>query len=209
LHVILTTAPDGYKLFLTTLAYTGLRVSEAVALRWSHVYREGEFISELFGHGPAIVVVAGHRRGITDAPKSEAGTRAVPIPAELADALEAERREDDKLVFHSNRDTPLDADNVRARFLRPLCEEAGAPGSFHTFRHTYASVLFEQGYKPEDVSWLMGHSSLDVTMNVYRHLLPGERRRGATVEMFRPRKQRPALPMPEADVVDGTVAEAA
>jgi integrase len=208
LDVVLTTAPERYKLFFATLAMSGMRVSEAVALRWAHVYREGQYIGKDLGYGPAIAVVAGHRRGVTDALKSEAGTRIIPIDPTLSEALEEIRREDDRLVFHSNRDTELDADNVRRRFLKPVVEEAGAPwAAFHTFRHTYASILFDSGMKVEDVSDLLGHSSLDVTQDIYRHMLPGEKRQGATVAMFKPRKQRPALPVPEADVVDGTVAE--
>ena len=40
---------------------------------------------------------------------------------------------------------------------------------FHTLRHTYTSNLLSGGAKPKDVQELLGHSSVNTTMNVYAH----------------------------------------
>ncbi len=44
---------------------------------------------------------------------------------------------------------------------------------FHHLRHTYASLLIANGEHPKRIQALMGHSSINVTMDVYGHLMPG------------------------------------
>ncbi len=50
-------------------------------------------------------------------------------------------KSDDALVFPSERNTPLDPDNLRSRMLKPLAGEIGCSrAGWHTLRHTYASL---------------------------------------------------------------------
>jgi integrase len=50
---------------------------------------------------------------------------------------------------------------------------------FHDLRHTYASLLIEQGAHPKYIQEQMGHSSIQVTMDVYGHLFPSSNREWA------------------------------
>ncbi len=47
---------------------------------------------------------------------------------------------------------------------------------FHDLRHTYASLLIEQGAHPKYIQEQMGHSSIQVTMDTYGHLFPNRNR---------------------------------
>jgi integrase len=62
--------------------------------------------------------------------------------------------------------------------LKPLCETAGVPvtSSFHTTRHTYASVLLMAGEDLEWVSRQLGHKDVSTTERTYRHVLDDNRR---------------------------------
>ena len=63
-------------------------------------------------------------------------------------------------MFPSLVGTPLDADNVRRRYVQPVVQEIGAPGaSFHTFRHTCASLLSREARTPLQVQRWLGHHS--------------------------------------------------
>ncbi|MBW2062760.1 MAG: tyrosine-type recombinase/integrase [Deltaproteobacteria bacterium] len=42
---------------------------------------------------------------------------------------------------------------------------------FHDLRHTYASLLIDQGEHPKYIQIQMGHSSINVTMDTYGHLM--------------------------------------
>jgi integrase len=44
----------------------------------------------------------------------------------------------------------------------------------HRFRHFFASWLIDQGFGPKRVQTLMGHSSIQITFDVYGHLFPQE-----------------------------------
>ena len=66
----------------------------------------------------------------------------------------------------------LDPDNLAERVLAPACEEAGVEwAGFHTFRHTVASRLFEQGRNVVQVQRWLGHHSPSFTLDTYVHLL--------------------------------------
>jgi integrase len=47
---------------------------------------------------------------------------------------------------------------------------------FHDLRHTFASLLLSNGESPANVKEQMGHSSIQVTVNIYGHLIPGGNR---------------------------------
>ncbi len=45
--------------------------------------------------------------------------------------------------------------------------------SFHSLRHTHATLLLKQGIHPKVVSERLGHAKVGVTLDVYSHVLPG------------------------------------
>ncbi|MEK6276922.1 MAG: tyrosine-type recombinase/integrase [Actinomycetota bacterium] len=159
---------------LTLLAGTGLRWGEAVALR------RGDFT--LDGSRPVVRV----RRAWSEkgrrfkTPKSRHGSRDVRLSPELVRVMRAHLAalppgDPDGLAFPSRTGTPLAYPNTLRRVLRPAVEEAGAAwATFHTFRHTLASLHIARGTNILQLSRLLGHHSPDFTLRVYAHLLPGE-----------------------------------
>jgi integrase len=58
------------------------------------------------------------------------------------------------------------------RYLKPAAEEAGIPWvGFHTFRHTCASLLFDEGRNIRQVQRWLGHHAPSFTLDTYVHLL--------------------------------------
>ena len=58
------------------------------------------------------------------------------------------------------------------RYFKPALEDAKLPDiRFHDLRHTYASLLIDQGENLKYIKSQLGHSSLTVTLNVYTHLM--------------------------------------
>ncbi len=82
-----------------------------------------------------------------------------------------------ELVFHSESGGPLDGDNFRSRVFYPLLEKADVPRfRFHDIRHTFASLLLANGESLHYVKEQMGHASIQTTVDVYGHLVPGSNR---------------------------------
>ena len=81
------------------------------------------------------------------------------------------------LVFPSRDGGALDGDNFRRRVFYPLLEKADVPKiRFHDIRHTFASLLLQQGEPLHYVKEQMGHASIQTTVDVYGHLVPGSNR---------------------------------
>jgi integrase len=79
-----------------------------------------------------------------------------------------------RLVFPSRREEPLDGINVYHRHFLPCVEAAGLLRiTFHALRHSYASHLIQAGASLTYVKEQMGHSSIQVTVDCYGHLVPG------------------------------------
>jgi integrase len=88
-------------------------------------------------------------------------------------------------VFASKAGTPLRPENVYRRTLAPAAIGAGfkvevevkgkrkerSAVSFHTFRHTYASLLFEAGRNVKQVQAWLGHADPSFTLKTYIHLM--------------------------------------
>lgn len=161
-----------HRLFIKFLASTGLRISEGVAVQWRHL--------TLDGSGPHVRVRRALVRGREQPPKTKYGRRDVP----LSTALVSDLRSQHKLtewpggkdpVFPSRVGTSLNPSNLRRRVLGPAMEEIDASwASFHTLRHTCASLLFSRGANAVQVQRWLGHHSAAFTLARYIHLLKGE-----------------------------------
>jgi len=80
----------------------------------------------------------------------------------------------DKLVFPSPEGTVLDPDNLIKRYFLPCIEHAGLRRfRFHDLRHTFGSLLIQDGASLTYVKEQTGHSSIQVTVDTYGHLIPG------------------------------------
>ena len=76
------------------------------------------------------------------------------------------------LVFASTIGTPLDERNVRREFV-DLLKTAKLPVMrIHDLRHSYATILLAAGEHPKVVQETLGHSSVQLTLDTYSHLLP-------------------------------------
>ena len=167
---LLDEMPPKWRALFELLAATGLRISEAIALRWSDLL--------LDSGSPRLRVSRAIVRGVAGAPKSRHGARLVPLPPELAATLRALRppqAADDALVFPGREGGPADVGSLRRRVLVPAAERAALSGvGFHAFRHTCASLLIESGLSVLRLQRWTGHHSPAFTLETYGHLIDGD-----------------------------------
>jgi integrase len=164
-------------LFFAFLAWSGLRIGEAIELRWKDV-----------DLGQRIVHV---RRRFFDnrigPPKTKYGNRRLRLTPELARALWRVRgsASDEDLVFVNGSGGRIHASDLMRRVLKPAAVEAGLGAwaregrklraeswvGFHSFRHTCATLLFRNGWNAVQVQRWLGHHKPSFTLDTYVHLL--------------------------------------
>ncbi|MGH7743833.1 MAG: tyrosine-type recombinase/integrase [Candidatus Dormibacteria bacterium] len=152
---------------------TGMRIGEILALRWKRIdfLRGAAEVAETFSNG---------RFGT---PKTRSSRRVVPMSTSLREALAAhklgcERTGPEDLVFCTTKGTPLSPKNLYNRVLAPTCDRIGLPRiSWHSFRHTNATLLGEVGESVKTAQAILGHSDLETTLNTYMHAIPDSQRR--------------------------------
>jgi integrase len=176
----------GLWVFLVT---TGLRLGEALALRWSDVdLTEGQVTIRRAiqrQRGAGLVFVE---------PKSARSRRTVPIPRETVYVLAEQRKTNDRdrakagdvwqendLLFPTPTGRPRDTAYRSISFHTALAR-AGLPRMrLHDLRHTAATHLLTKHVHPKVVQDLLGHSTISITLDTYSHVLPALAKEASTV----------------------------
>jgi integrase len=168
--------------YIVLCLLTGCRAEEARALRWDHVDMEGDPNAD--PPVPPHLAVWRSVRSHNDV-KTQKSRRTLRLPMAVVQALKAHKVkqaedrllagalwQDHGLVFASAVGTPLDPSHVRRAF-RKVCETAGIGTNWspRDLRHTFVSIMSEQGVPAEEIARLVGHSTTATTEAVYRREL--------------------------------------
>lgn len=151
---------EPYKTMVIVAMCTGLRVSEILALRWEHIdFKEG-----------VMLVQQGVVNGRIGRTKTEASQDEIPLdPAFAAILQDWKGKRTDGLVFPSPvTGGCFHAGMIQRQILKPKGREVGISSlGWHTFRHTYRSLLDETGAPVGVQQKLMRHANVSTTMNIY------------------------------------------
>jgi integrase len=163
---LIVALPEADRVVWATAFYAGLRLDELWALRDEDVDLEAGVIR---------VERAWDRREGVIEPKSRAGRRAVPIVAALRSHLAAHklRRGKATALFFGEGSHPFNRDGLVARAEKAWKAAGLAPIGLHECRHTFASILIAAGVNAKALSTCLGHASIQITLDRYGHLMPG------------------------------------
>ena len=151
--------PHRARLPCLIMIYAGLRLGEVCALTWSDIDFDRRVIRVNKSYN--------FKAEQIKQPKTDAGTRVVPIVEPLLSILQ-----------DAPRDSILVAHNRGARYtwrawdraLESYSKELGFRLHAHCLRHTYATILFEAGVDVVTAQAWMGHADSQTTLNIYTHL---------------------------------------
>lgn len=165
-----------YSPILRVAAYTGLRQSEVLGLRWCDVDLKRHQIH---------VRHQISRSGKLVEPKTPKAVRRIRLGADMTAFLRRHKiasdfSKEDDLVFPSHTGTPLNQSNLISRGFKPALKKAGLDGlnpkiTFHDLRHFFASVMITQGISSVVLADVMGHRDSRTTERIYIHLFNRER----------------------------------
>ena len=147
---------------------TGMRVGEALALRWRDVN-----INRKRLHVRSTVVRLANKKQsyVQDCAKSESSNRTIPLTPKAISLLQmlAENAENE-WVFVNDDGQRLSYEALRYQ-TQCLCKAACVPyRGEHVFRHTFATNCYHKGVDVKILSRLLGHADVNITYNIYVHL---------------------------------------
>jgi integrase len=158
--------------------HTGLRRSELLGLKWTDVDLDAGTLS---------VQRSLDTNGSFNPPKRNKSRRTVKLTGQAVEALKSHRArqneerlrlgslwEDRGLVFPNQIGKPMNGHNLYHRGFKPLLKRAGLSGfTFHSLRHTCATLLLSKNVNPKIVQEMLGHATISQTMDTYSHVMPG------------------------------------
>jgi len=177
-HVKEQQNPRWYPLF-RLLAFSGIRKGEALGLEWRKINFEDNTITIdqtlARGHNNKLII---------QTTKTTAGERTITIDDTTANILKEWRKQQrldylklgyntnkpSQLVFTTDLNEAIQHSNITNAMNRIIKKHDLKRITVHQLRHSHCSLLFEAGATIKEVQERLGHSSYEVTLNVYTHV---------------------------------------
>ena len=149
--------------------FMGLRIGELCGLKWEdvdfqnkilHIRRTVQRISSVNGNRKTKIVIS--------APKSATSFRDIAIPDVLMYYFEMFRSEADYFIM-SGKEKPIEPRTMQYRYKKILRSAEIKNHNYHMLRHTFATNCAENGFDVKTLSNILGHSTVNLTLNRYVH----------------------------------------
>lgn len=179
---------SAYGMGILTALNTGVRIGELLGIQWRDIDFDkrtisiNKQVSRLHDYSPD--APAKTRLGIQNDVKTKSSRRVISINEFLLERLLKYRElqqehirqwgesyNDLDMVFAREDGWYLDPDYYRERYQRILAEAGVSRHTFHALRHTFATRALEIGIPIKIVSQILGHATVQLTMDVYQHVL--------------------------------------
>lgn len=170
------------------MSYTGLRQGEALALKWSDIDFENKKITV---NKTAARI---KEKQTLQTPKTKNSKRVISIDPATLSILRSWKKDqikiyfkngkhfegDENFIFTNQRGEWVHIHNFIRYFKRFIADYKLKQITPHGLRHTHASLLFSAGVEPKNISDRLGHSTVQITLDLYTHIT--EEQRSDTVE---------------------------
>ena len=168
-------SPMNCGIFLTL--FTGLRIGELCALTWEDIHlREKEvFIRKTMQRiqnkrpEKPRLEWGSRTRIIITPPKSSKSIRHIPIPESVAEVLGEYQRYGNEYLLTGKENSYVEPRTLQYHFKKVLKKSSIEEANYHALRHTFATRCIELGFDIKSLSEILGHASVNITLNRYVH----------------------------------------
>lgn len=166
----LLTNMDLTKLGIMVALYTGVRIGELCSMKWSDIDLNAKTIRiERTVQRIRVSGKSNRTELIVSTPKSHTSVRTIPIPEFLVRMLKAFKPSNaDTFVITGNAKLP-EPRTMQYRFKALIAKIGLRTLNFHSLRHLFATNCVELGFDVKTLSEILGHSSVEITLNRYVH----------------------------------------
>jgi integrase len=164
-----------YPLFLCAFR-TGLRLGELLGLHWGDIDWNSKYIhvQRSFRQGRITETKTGKTRRVDMSDQLLSELRSL-LKKRKEQALKNGSSAPEEIIFHTNG-LYTSQNTIRNIWKRILRKASLSDRRLHDIRHSYASLLLSNGESPAYVKDQLGHSSIQMTVDIYGHLIPGSNR---------------------------------
>ncbi len=175
LNACSTHNPEHYPFFICAFR-TGMRLGELLGLRWGDVDFHGKFIrvSRSYKLGRLTPTKTGKIRRVDMSDQLLETLKSLHV-ARKKEAMKTGAGEVIEVIFHRGG-KPMEQNYIRRVFKRLLIKAGLREIRLHDIRHTFASLLLSDGASPVYVKEQLGHTSIQMTVDIYGHLIPSSNR---------------------------------
>jgi len=146
--------------------YTGLRIGEICGLKWLDIDLNKSILT-VRSTVQRISTNNGTKLHI-DTPKTYSSKRSIPIPDFIAELLKTIKSAPENYLLSGNT-TAIEPRTLQRRF-KVILKKADLPSiNYHSLRHMFATNCVRLGFDVKTLSELLGHSSIETTLNLYVH----------------------------------------
>lgn len=161
---------DGVKMAVLPALYTGVRIGELCGLKWSDVDFENRtlHIERSVQHIRKDGILR-KTEIILLKPKSRTSERTIPLPDFLINILKKFKPSDENVFILTDSSKIPDPRTLQYRFKAILRRNQLRDINFHSLRHLFATNCIAAGFDVKTLSEILGHSSVEITLNRYVH----------------------------------------
>lgn len=163
--------PEPCNIGILVCLFTGLRVGEICALRWEdisysdqsiYIHHTLQRIQINQDHGAKTKVVV-------TTPKSTCSIRKIPLPDEISKILVLNQKSSSGYLLTNDNYKFVEPRTMQNKFKKILNDAGIENANFHALRHTFATRCVELGFDVKSLSEILGHATVNITMNRYVH----------------------------------------
>lgn len=160
-----------YNIGILTCLFTGLRVGEICALQWEDIsLTDGTIrVRRTMQRIQDLTSAEQKTRIVITPPKSSCSIRTIPIPENLCEVLRTYCTAKSGYFLGTSDKAYLEPRSMQNHFKKALKRSSIEPANYHTLRHTFATRCIEVGFDVKSLSEILGHASVNITMNRYVH----------------------------------------
>lgn len=151
--------------------FTGIRIGELCALRWEDISLEDKtiYIHQTMQRIQTPDSNESKTKVVITAPKSPSSIRMIPLPDILASIIETNYTVMSGFFLTGDNNQWIEPRTMQNYFKRVLEKCFIKDANFHALRHTFATRCIELGFDVKSLSEILGHASVNITMNRYVH----------------------------------------
>lgn len=164
-------ASDSTCLGVLIAFYTGIRIGELCALTWEDINLDEEvlYVRKNVQRVKNSDSIKNNTEILFQKPKTDTSMRSIPLPPVLLPLLKLYKDEDTKYVVKGKKSPWAEPRTLQYRFSGILKQCSIKNFRFHMLRHAFATRCIAKGFDVKSLSEILGHSSVQITLNLYVH----------------------------------------